>query len=460
MLQLRDIAPEQPVMKPVLEPGDLLGVYAIEKILGEGSMGRVYLARHTRLGRHVALKVLHHELLRDNGLVQRFLQEGRVVNRISHEHIVEVHDFVEEPGRVYCVMELLVGETLTQRMARAPLTVAQIRHVARQLASALGAAHAEGVVHRDLKPDNILLVTHEGDDTWVKVLDFGVAKTVGVNELKLFESQQGALLGTPLYMAPEQAAGLDIDARTDIYALGTVFYELISGATPFDADAFGQLAADIITRAPAPLPETTTAGEEVPEDLATIIMQCLEKKPDDRPASMKLLEARLALPGSRPRWQTRSMRWGAAAMVLFAMGAFAFSRNHHAEAAPVKLAEMPAQAVIPTSTLALNNNSTLDEPQMVPVDPSKPKVTLRIHSEPEGATVFRSDTQEVIGHTPFELQVPRSGQKLGLRFELNGFHPLERTVKTDESQRIEFSLKATARPRKARPITDGVLEAY
>ncbi len=208
-----------------LSIGETLGVYVLEQVLGEGSMGTVYLGRHQRLGRQVALKVLHEHLLRDQRLVKRFMQEGRVVNQINHEHIVEVHDFVEElaPERVYCVMELLKGETLSQRLATRAVNLESVRTIGRQIASALGAAHAVGVVHRDVKPENIFLLSRDGRDDWVKVLDFGIAKS-DQNTVNLVESQQGTLLGTPRYMAPEQVAGLEVDARTDVYALGTILY--------------------------------------------------------------------------------------------------------------------------------------------------------------------------------------------------------------------------------------------
>jgi serine/threonine protein kinase len=181
------------------------GPYGVEGVLGRGSMGLVYRARHQTLGRPVAIKCLHESLLSDDMLVRRFLQEARLVNAINHPHIVEVHDFVESPGQVYAVMELLEGETLTARLERQALPLDHLVRIATQLGEALKAAHDLSVVHRDLKPDNVFLCQRDGRD-WVKVLDFGVAKLVSAEGPRVIETQNGDVLGTPRYMAPEQAS--------------------------------------------------------------------------------------------------------------------------------------------------------------------------------------------------------------------------------------------------------------
>ena len=211
---------------PPLQVGDSLGPYVLESMIGEGTMGRVYQARHQRLGRMVALKVLHPHLIQDKALVARFLQEARLVNQINHPHIVEVHDFIEElfPERVYGVMELLRGKTLAVMLAERALSIGEVCGVGKQIAEALHAAHRVDVVHRDLKPDNIFLTSREGREDAVKVLDFGVAKLLQGGDLRVADTQAGVMVGTPRYMAPEQAAGLEVDARTDIYALGTILY--------------------------------------------------------------------------------------------------------------------------------------------------------------------------------------------------------------------------------------------
>jgi serine/threonine protein kinase len=215
-----------------LQEGAVLGNYQLERLLGEGSMGRVFQARHVRLGRQVALKVLRPEHARDGSFVQRFFQEARTVNQINHEHIVEVFDFVDESpdGHVYCVMELLRGQSLTALLKEEGLTLERVQRMAVQVCAALGAAHQVGVVHRDIKPDNLFVSQRSGQQDFVKVLDFGVAKLITTQTgVSLTGTLDGTIIGTPAYMAPEQAAGLPVDARADIYAVGNILYEMIAG---------------------------------------------------------------------------------------------------------------------------------------------------------------------------------------------------------------------------------------
>ncbi|WP_083680952.1 serine/threonine-protein kinase [Archangium sp. Cb G35] len=285
-----------------LQEGDILGSYQLERLLGEGSMGQVFQARHTRLGRQVALKVLRSAFSHDRGFVQRFFQEARAVNQINHEHIVEIFDFIEdaEHGRVYCVMELLRGQSLSALLNEEKLSLLRIRRMLVQVCAALGAAHQLGVVHRDIKPDN-LFVTHKGgQQDFVKVLDFGVAKLLTAESTS--GTLDGTIIGTPTYMSPEQAAGLPVDHRADIYAVGTVLYELLGGRPPFQAPNFGQLMVKILTEPPPALPSHTPAGEPVPQGLAQLALRCLAKEPGDRPQQLsEVITALLSDTGMEPR---------------------------------------------------------------------------------------------------------------------------------------------------------------
>lgn len=280
-----------------------LGQWQLEKLLGEGAMGQVFLARHALLGRQAAIKVLRPEQYQREDLIQRFFQEARSVNQINHEHIVEISDFGQEMGpdghpvAVYFVMELLQGQTLTERLARAPLKIERAIHVIKQLASALAAAHRLGVVHRDVKTDNVFLITRSGDSEYVKVLDFGVAKlTQPVHAAPTVSTMDGAIIGTPTSMSPEQASGAPVDQRADVYAVGVLLYLLLSGRLPIDADNFGKLIALLLTKPPEPLPPKNQVGEAIPPWLAAVTLKCLEKDPGKRPQSMDQLIAALTAP--------------------------------------------------------------------------------------------------------------------------------------------------------------------
>jgi Protein kinase domain len=440
------LSSDTPGSRELLHDGAMLGAWIIERTLGEGAMGRVYLARHAQLGRHVALKVLRPELVGTFSLGERFLQEGRAVNHINHPHIVEVHDFVHDAAGLYCVMEFLEGETLAERMLARPSTLESIRSMGQQIASALGAAHAAGVIHRDLKPENIFLVHREGRDDWVKVLDFGVAKCAPrAGEVNLVQTQQGMVLGTPRYMSPEQMAGLEVDPRTDVYSLGTMLYELVSGVAPFDEASFGLLAAAILTQ-PAPrLPSVTPAGEKVPEALATLIAACLAKQPADRPESMALVEQVLLGASQLPQRRRRHLR-------RFAFASLGALTLVTLTAMLRPLPVMPA-VVAPEPAAVVELNAA-----------APTRVTLSLTTVPQGALVF-ADTGALLGRTPLVLEREEAEAALVLRVELAGHRPVEHVRLSASHPTLSLQLepvparKPTRRP-VAQAVTDGLLDSY
>ena len=282
-----------------LAPGALVGSYAIERLLGEGSMGQVYEARHVRLGRRVALKLLRAGHARDPSLVQRFFQEARAVNRVDHPNLIAVQDFVEDTDehgqpRAWCVMELLEGGTLAELMKEKPLPLRRALGIVEQVCRGLAAAHAAGIVHRDLKPENVFVSRAADGTDLVKVLDFGVAKLLLPDPaVTLRQTHEGAVVGTPLFMSPEQAAGLPIDTRADIYGVGCLLYELVSGRSPFTANDLGTLLTLILTQPPQALGRTARSGEDIPEPLDELVRACLEKQAEARPPSMEAVAARI-----------------------------------------------------------------------------------------------------------------------------------------------------------------------
>jgi serine/threonine-protein kinase len=275
--------------------GERIGNYVVTQQLGEGGMGAVYLAEHPQIGKRVALKVLHAELAANQDITTRFFHEAKAVNDIGHPNIVDILDFgtqVTASGPlVYLVMELLNGHTLTSVIEQGPLDPARATQIALQVADALGASHATGIVHRDLKPDNIMLITR-GREEQVKLLDFGIAKiTAGPASTK---TRTGMVMGTPTYMSPEQCEGRgNIDHRTDIYALGIVVYEMLTGRVPFSGSGYGEILVKQMTEAPAP-PSTVRPG--IPPHLELVVLKALQKRPEDRYATMQELASALAQP--------------------------------------------------------------------------------------------------------------------------------------------------------------------
>ncbi len=219
----------------------LSGRYLIERLIGEGGMGAVYLAQHTHMRKRMAVKVLHPEMSRMPEVVARFEREAMAAAHIDHPNVAAATDFGKlEDGSFFLVLEFVEGSSLREAIAKGRLELGRAIHVTRQTASALARAHALGIVHRDLKPENVMLVAREGDRDFVKVLDFGIAKVpVGelVGEPKTggqVLTQLGMVYGTPEYMAPEQALGQAVDPRADLYALGVMTFEMIVGARPYD----------------------------------------------------------------------------------------------------------------------------------------------------------------------------------------------------------------------------------
>jgi serine/threonine-protein kinase len=250
----------------------LAGHYALERELGRGGMAVVYLARDVRLDRPVAIKLLPPELAAQDKLRVRFMREARTAARLSHPHIVPIHAVDEVRGFVFYVMSYIDGETLAERVAnRGPLPPRETSRMLQEVAGALAAAHAQGVVHRDVKPGNILLERATGR---AMVTDFGIARVADGGD-----TTAGELVGTPEYMSPEQAAGEAVDARSDVYSLGVVAFYMVSGQLPFTAPTIQAVLAKQLTQVPSPV-ASVAAG--VPSSLANAIDTCLIKDPSGR----------------------------------------------------------------------------------------------------------------------------------------------------------------------------------
>jgi eukaryotic-like serine/threonine-protein kinase len=479
-----------------VEVGAELGSYRLVSLLGKGAMGRVFRARHVKLGREVAIKVLNPEYAARPDVVQRFFREAWVVNQIGHEHIVDVTDLVELPGCAFLVMELLDGQSLRQvlkrRRRRWPAVHGSVEVMA-QVCQALEAAHQRGVVHRDLKPDNVFVVKRGGKD-YAKVLDFGVAK---LREPDAASTVSGMILGTPLYMSPEQAGGEEVDRAADIWAAGVVLYEMLSGSVPFQGGSFAQLAAKIREEPAPPLPQRTPRGERIPPELATAVMRCLEKKPSDRFRSMAALGEALGgtVAGAQPAGGGRRLVALAAFLALVAAAAVAMRHDPSRWLAP--FVENPTTTATPTATAAPTSAPTPTPTSTATQTPSTPpatqtpstppatqtsstppptsrtakatagiqrpktparlasvppehpkkveKVEVELYSKPSGAAVVRLDTGARLGKTPARVKLTRRNREVALRFTLEGYEPITASVDLQTGG----SATVAMRPKKA-----------
>src|SRR5438552_3498134 len=272
--------------------GRRLGQYEILNMLGKGGMAVVYRARQASMDRDVAVKVIGGDLAENPDFVARFEREGKLIARLKHPHILPVYDFGRDEDLLFLVMELVEGGSLDQKLRNSAMPAPQAALMFAQIASALNYAHDQGIIHRDLKPNNILL--DQSNNPYLT--DFGIAKMMQDNTARL--TATGVAMGTPSYMAPEQWRGENVDARTDIYALGIMLYEMLTGDLPFKGDTpYALMYKHFDAAAPSP----RTLHPELPDSVGEVINKALAKKQDDRYASASLMAQDLTAALAAPR---------------------------------------------------------------------------------------------------------------------------------------------------------------
>jgi hypothetical protein len=288
-LNSEDHSIEAPLPAPVLLGQIFARRYLIEELIDDGGMGRVYCARQQPLGRKVALKILSDSQRQDANAAARFSREARALSKLQHPNIVNFIDHGREGEHHFIVMEHIEGETLRKRLdQQGPLPLEEFLPIALQLLDGVGAAHARGVIHRDLKPDNVMLCPRRGQAPLVKLLDFGLARSLSPED----EVTRQGLMGSVLYLAPERITGGALTARADVYALGVLFYHMLSGCYPISGDSDFNILMAHVKVTPRPLAEVLPRGHAIPEELQAMIAKALSKKQDDRQADAnEMLEA-------------------------------------------------------------------------------------------------------------------------------------------------------------------------
>ena len=410
LLERAPIGTSEPIEVPAGQPaiGGGAGTrYRLLRKLGEGAMGEVWAAEHVELGKVVALKILHAEYSQNESFVERFRREARAVARLGHPSIVQVSDFGETAdGRVFFAMEKLEGESLESRLTRdKALPEAEALGIAEQVCGALVAAHGEGIVHRDLKPDNLFLCS----DGTVKLLDFGIAKTMGLGDGEKL-TRAGEIFGTPEYMAPEQAANRSVDARTDLYAVGVMLYEMITGSLPFAAESAVELLHAHIHETPEP-PRKRAPMRPVTAATERAILTALAKDPLDRFSSAEHmaaeLHAALVRAAEGPR---RRAAWIYACAAVIALGAVGALGVRLLGGEPAAAPREPVVAPAPAPAREV----TADAP--APAQPPAPAVITREPPTPPAPAILAPERHgqrpSKVADTPSEPAPPAHSRGL------------------------------------------------
>jgi serine/threonine protein kinase len=454
--------------RPLLSQGDLVDHFEVMRFLGRGGMGEVYLARDTKLGRRVALKFVHPEALGtegDSGALDRFMFEARATARFSHPHIVTVFGVGEHAGRPYLALEYLEGKTLRRLVQeRGRLPASEAIAIAQAVAEALVEAHSHDLLHRDLKPENVIIPR----DGRLRVLDFGLAKPVAAPDRagegaadqassqaleplgrNRFETADGKIVGTPMYMAPEQWLAMPSTAATDVWALGVMLFELLTGRPPFAAATACALCAVVCSDDSAPVLE---GPERLPAELTELVGRCLDKLPGGRPQASEVVESLRRLHAPAPGASPASTDNAGLASTQFSAG----GRTKGRTIAAIALAATAVAAVSLAAYFAFSGSRD-DGPRAgrsPPADvavrrvepPSAPPrdgvVTISLRGVPEGATVFL-DGDRVDGTV---LRVARSSAPREIRVELAGRAPWTKTVAPDRNREVAVELAARSGP--------------
>ncbi|HZN00466.1 MAG TPA: protein kinase [Pyrinomonadaceae bacterium] len=433
-----------------LVPGSAIGPYEVINRLGAGGMGEIYLAHDTRLGRKVVLKALPTAFTKDSERVRRFQLEARAASSLNHPNIITIYEIGQLDQLHYIATEFIDGETLRQRMANAELTIAEAVEIATNVATALLAAHDAGIVHRDVKPENIMLRA----DKVVKVLDFGLAKLTESKPMiseasTLFQTQQGIIIGTAPYMSPEQARGFAVDPRTDIWSLGAVLYEMVAGHPPFEGPTSSDVIAAILTREPVPLVRNRP---EVPTELEWIIKKALRKDREERYQTAREFLADLRTLGERPK----QSRIGIDSLAILPL--VQNSPDQSMEYLSDGISESMINALSQLPDLRVMAWSTVSQYKDKQIDPRQVGRDLDVRAVLTGRVIQSADNMIV----KVEMVDTSDGSRLwggGCSCKPSEILDIETQIQCEISEKLLHRLTTEERKQLARRPTDNV-EAY
>jgi serine/threonine protein kinase len=385
------------------------GRYKVVQEVGKGAMGIVYKAFDPQIDREVALKILRKDRLTDDEFAQRFFKEAKAIGRLSHPNIVTVYDVGQDHGTIYIAMEFLEGRPLDEAIRDDSLQIKKIGSIGAQIAEALDYAHRKGVIHRDIKPSNIIL----NSDGRIKITDFGVAQIEDL--LTLHQTQAGAIIGTPVYMPPEQVNGQSVDGRSDLYALGVILYELLTGAKPFTGENFAAVFASVLSHTPD---EPAKIVSDISREQSDLIMKSISKEPDSRFQTGREMSAALKAAFTESQPAESSLK--------------NIDKQRSQFTGVFLIAALAAAVSIGGIYYYLNVISPKPEPE--PVVNIIRNAVLQISSTPDKAQVFVNNLFQ--GKTPLDLKLPLG--KHEVRVSRPGYHAWEAELNLDKEEEIHL----------------------
>jgi tRNA A-37 threonylcarbamoyl transferase component Bud32 len=420
--------------------------YQVTRLIGRGGMGVVYEAVHVALQKRIAIKLLLDKYADDHEAVERFHREALTATHIGDDHIIDVLDVGTTPeGKSFVVLEYLDGQDLGKVLAATgPMPASRAVHVIQQVLRGLGAAHAKGIVHRDMKPDNVFIVPHSETPDFVKILDFGISKIMAAQDAKVRLTATGTVVGTPIYMAPEQALGTGVDHRADLYSVGVMLFELLAGKPPFYAESYLALVTQHLQATP---PDLGQIRPDLPPSLVHVVHRALAKEPDHRFRTAAEMARALPSPSALRHAEGLGATYGSGAMPSYgtpspsphpgAVAAVSAPRRAGADPRGVRSRRrLVIGAVLAAAAIAVATRPS-------GTATAQGGGRLKVETTPSGVKVYVDD--ELVGTTPIELTNVAVGRHR-VRLERDGFVSMSTTTQVAAGENASIIVGMTEQP--------------